>query len=112
MWYLGDGNDLINDYSIGKNTPDLEEHRLIFQGMTQEDIYQWITSADVEYETSGELSEIRFADGTIWDSSDIAAIAEGSMAPFSMSMTQVARAFWNSLPNESEAASSNSHYCL
>jgi Synergist-CTERM protein sorting domain-containing protein len=53
---------------------------------------------------SGELSEIRFADGTIWDSADIEAIAEGGMAPFSMSMEQIARKFWDSLEPAEPAA--------
>jgi hypothetical protein len=49
---------------------------------------------------TGELSKITFADGMVWNTSDIEAMRGGEMSPFSMSMREVASAFWDSLERE------------
>jgi hypothetical protein len=115
IWNLGDGFDDING--------DYDQVIVAFgEGISPEDITidddpsGWVLSApgcgmlflQDSYGNGGELSQITFADGTVWNASDIEEMIQGSMSPFSMSMTQVARAFWASLPNESEAASSES----
>ncbi|MDR3255371.1 MAG: hypothetical protein LBT31_07365, partial [Synergistaceae bacterium] len=115
IWNLGDGFDDING--------DYDQVIVAFgEGISPEDITidddpsGWVLSApgggmlflQDSYGNGGELSQITFADGTVWSASDIEEMIQGNMSPFSMSMTQVARAFWASLPNESEAASSES----
>jgi hypothetical protein len=104
IWNLGDDFDgVMGDY---------DQLVLAFgEGISPDDItfeeneYGWIINApggggilfiEGEYGT-GELSQITFANGTIWDASDIESMRDGEMSPFSMSMEEVARAFWDSL---------------
>ena len=106
IWNLGDDDDFI----VG----DYDQVIVVFgEGISPGDItfedgeYGWTVNApggsmlfiQNGYGT-GELSQIRFADGTVWDSEDIESISGGGISPFSMSLEEIARTFWDSLPPE------------